>query len=146
MRSTAERSLLDCLRIELGLTGTKYGCGEGDCGACSVLVDGQVVRSCQVRARELRGRSVVTIEGLARDGLTAIQQAFLEAGSFQCGFCTPGMVVGATALLARTRRPSDDEIRAALDGHLCRCCGYGRILTAVRRAADLLEQGRGSGP
>lgn len=140
IRTTRERSLLDCLRFELGLTGTKYGCGEGECGACTVLVDDAPVHACQVLTRDLAGRSVVTVEGLSRDGLNAVQRAFLEIGAFQCGFCTPGMIVTTTALLARASRPSDSEVRSALDGNLCRCCGYARILRAVRRAADLMTE------
>lgn len=131
-----DRSLLYVLREELGLTGTKYGCGEGECGACKVLIDGVAVRSCLTPIGEAVGRSVTTIEGLADgDRLTAVQQAFLDTGAFQCGFCIPGMVIAATELLAANPRPSEDEVRAALDGNLCRCGGYPRILEAVQRAA-----------
>lgn len=133
-----ERSLLYALRFELGLTGTKYGCGEGECGACTVLLEGIPVRSCQVTVDQLEGASVVTVEGLATGGRpNAVQRAFAELGAFQCGFCTPGMVVSATALLRTNPRPSNAEIRAALEGNLCRCCGYTRILAAVRRASAL---------
>ena len=125
------------LREELGLTGTKYGCGEGECGACKVLLDGVAVRACMTPIGEAVGRSVTTIEGLA-DGprLHPVQDAFLELGAFQCGFCTPGMIVAAVSLLGRTPHPSDPEIRAAMDGNLCRCGGYLRILAAIRRAAE----------
>jgi aerobic-type carbon monoxide dehydrogenase small subunit (CoxS/CutS family) len=131
------RSLLSVLRDDLDLTGTKYGCGEGDCGACTVLLDGEAVRACQVDLGMAAGRSVTTIEGLGPDGaLTAVQRAFLEETAFQCGFCTPGMIVRAEALLGSHPAPSDPEIAQALEGNLCRCGGYGRILRAVRRAAE----------
>ncbi|MGP8078866.1 MAG: (2Fe-2S)-binding protein [Thermoplasmata archaeon] len=131
-----ERSLLVVLREELGLTGTKYGCGEGECGACKVLVDGVAVRSCSTPIGEALGRSIVTIEGLASgERLHPVQQAFLEAGAFQCGFCIPGMIVAAASLLGRNPQPSREEIRAGMDGNLCRCGGYLRILEAVRRAS-----------
>ncbi|HYA10853.1 MAG TPA: (2Fe-2S)-binding protein [Thermoplasmata archaeon] len=136
-----ERSLLHVLRLELGLTGTKYGCGEGECGACTVLLDGHPVRSCQVQVVDLDGASVVTVEGLRQGGrLNEVQRAFAELGAFQCGFCTPGMVVSATALLRENPRPTDAEIRSALDGNVCRCCGYSRILAAVRRASELVDR------
>jgi len=131
-----DRSLLYVLREELGLTGTKYGCGEGECGACKVLIDGVAVRACTTPIGEVVGRSVVTIEGLAEgDRLHPVQEAFLEAAAFQCGYCTPGMIVAATALLARNPEPTRAEIRAAMDGNLCRCGGYLRILDAIDRAA-----------
>jgi aerobic-type carbon monoxide dehydrogenase small subunit (CoxS/CutS family) len=139
-----DRSLLGVLRQELGLTGTKYGCGEGECGSCTVLVDGNPVRSCQTMVSEVVGRDVTTIEGLASDGrLNPVQRAFAEAGAFQCGYCTPGMVVSATALLRRNPSPSRDEIEAALEGNLCRCCGYTRILAAVQRATTLGREAGG---
>ncbi len=141
-----ERTLLQLLRIELGLTGTKLGCGEGECGACTVLLDGEPVRACQVAVDGLDGVRVVTVEGLRRDGrLSPVQAAFAELGAFQCGYCTPGMVVSATALLRRRPHPSEAEVRAALTGNLCRCCGYPRILAAVQRAAELAEAGEGRG-
>jgi aerobic-type carbon monoxide dehydrogenase small subunit (CoxS/CutS family) len=132
-----ERSLLAALRHDLGLTGTKYGCGEGECGACTVLLDGVAVRACQVPLSEAGGREVVTIEGLAGPSgeLSPVQRAFAEVGAFQCGFCTPGMIVAATALLSRDPAPSRDEIESALDGNVCRCGGYLRILAAIDRAA-----------
>ncbi|HXQ48514.1 MAG TPA: (2Fe-2S)-binding protein [Thermoplasmata archaeon] len=133
-----ERSLLYVLREELGLTGTKYGCGEGECGACKVLVDGVAVRSCTTSVGEVVGRSVTTIEGLAQgDRLHPVQQAFLDAGAFQCGFCIPGMILAAVSLLDRNPHPNKNEIRAAMDGNVCRCGGYLRILDAVQRASRL---------
>lgn len=144
-RRDPDRSLLAFLRNDLGLTGTKYGCGEGECGACTVLLDGDPVRACQVRIGEVGERAVTTVEGLAKDGvLNPVQRAFAEIGAFQCGFCTPGMVVSATALLRTNRSPSRVEIRKALEGNLCRCCGYTRILRAVERASELAVEGRGT--
>jgi len=128
--------LLDVLRDELGLFGAKYGCGEGRCGACCVLVDGTSVPSCTLLVRDAIGRAIVTVEGLAAgDELTPIQRAFVDENALQCGYCTGGLVIAATALLAHVPSPSDDEIREALGGHLCRCGVYGRVLRAVRRAA-----------
>jgi len=127
------RRLLDVLREDLGLTGTKEGCGEGECGACSVLIDGQVVNSCLVAAGQVAGCSVVTVEGLASpDGeLSPLQQAFIEWGAAQCGICTPGMLLAAHALLRDNPSPSADEVRVALAGNLCRCTGYTKIIDAV---------------
>jgi aerobic-type carbon monoxide dehydrogenase small subunit (CoxS/CutS family) len=137
IRTDADRTLLSVLRDELGLTGTKYGCGEGQCGSCSVLVGGSSIRSCQVRVGEVAGREVTTIEGLATEGaLNPVQRAFADLGAFQCGFCIPGMIVSATALLRANPCPSEDEIRVALEGNLCRCCGYARILRAVESASQ----------
>ncbi len=131
------RSLLFVLRDELGLTGAKPACGEGVCGACTVLVDGVAIRSCITPLEAVAGRSVTTIEGLDAGGeLHPVQQAFLAEGAFQCGYCTPGMVLATVALLEREPRPTDDAIVGALDGNVCRCCTYPRILRAVRRAAD----------
>jgi aerobic-type carbon monoxide dehydrogenase small subunit (CoxS/CutS family) len=121
------RRLLDVLREDLRLTGTKEGCGEGECGACSVLIDGQVVNSCLVAAGQVEGCAVLTIEGLA----SPLQQAFIERGAAQCGICTPGMLLAAHALLAETPRPSADDVRTALAGNLCRCTGYTKIIDAV---------------
>ena len=127
------RRLLEVLREDLGLTGTKEGCGEGECGACSVLIDGQVVNSCLVAAGQVAGCSVVTVEGLASpDGeLSPLQQAFIEWGAAQCGICTPGMLLAAHALLRDNPSPSADEVRVALAGNLCRCTGYTKIIDAV---------------
>ena len=130
------QSLLQLLREELHLTGTKEGCSEGECGACTVLLDGKTVDSCLIFALEAQGREVTTIEGLAQgDQLHPIQKAFAEYGAVQCGFCTPGMLVSATALLRRTPAPSEDEVRIALAGNLCRCTGYDGIVKAVLAVA-----------
>jgi len=127
------RRLLDLLREDLGFTGTKEGCGEGECGACSVLIDGQVVNSCLVAAGQVEGCDVVTIEGLAPPGgtLSPLQQAFIERGAAQCGICTPGMLLAAHALLRDNPRPCADEVRVGLAGNLCRCTGYTKIIEAV---------------
>jgi carbon-monoxide dehydrogenase small subunit len=127
--------LLDVLREELRLTGTKEGCGEGECGACSVHIDGKLVNSCLVPVAQVAGRTIRTIEAGA-PALNDVQQAFLEHGGAQCGICTPGMVLAAESLLARTPHPSDDEIRTALAGNLCRCTGYMRIFESIVRAAE----------
>ncbi|HEY6865977.1 MAG TPA: (2Fe-2S)-binding protein, partial [Candidatus Eisenbacteria bacterium] len=132
------KRLLDVLRDECGLTGTKEGCGEGECGACTVLLGGRAVNSCLVPAIHADRARVLTVEGLARGGrLSALQQAFVEMGAAQCGICTPGMLVSACALIAGARRrvPSEDEVREALAGNLCRCTGYQKIVDAVRAAA-----------
>ena len=131
-----ERTLLEVLREDLGLTGTKYGCGEGRCRACTVLVDGDAVTSCRYSAARAAGKKVTTIEGLALDGaLHPVQEAFVEAGALQCGYCVPGMVLMTVDLLSRKAEPTRDEVVKALDGNLCRCCGYLRILEAVDLAA-----------
>lgn len=131
-----ERSLLEVLREDLGLTGTKYGCGEGQCGACTVLLEGQPVKSCLTPVEAARDRKVVTIEGLARNGkLHAVQEAFLDEGAMQCGYCTPGMVLRTVALLEKFPQPTESQILEGLNGNLCRCSGYHRIVAAVRRAA-----------
>lgn len=131
-----ERPLLDVLREDLHLTGTKYGCGEGRCGACTVLVGGKTVASCSTPVSAVKGQSMLTIEGLATgDKLHPVQAAFLEEGAQQCGYCTPGMILAAVALLTEKPHPTDAEILARMDGHLCRCCGYPKILKAIRRAA-----------
>ncbi len=126
------RRLLDVLREDLHLTGTKEGCGEGECGACSVLIDGEVVDSCLIAAGQVEGRTVTTVEGLADGGrLTALQQAFIEHGAAQCGICTPGMLLAAHALLQQSKRLSADDVREGLAGNLCRCTGYTKIIDAV---------------
>jgi carbon-monoxide dehydrogenase small subunit len=127
-------TLLEMVRSRLGLTGSKECCSEGECGACTMIVDGQVVNSCLILAVEASGSQVTTIEGIGADGPTLLQKSFLEAGAVQCGFCIPGMVVAATALLERSPRPGETEIRDALSGNLCRCGGYSRITAAVSRA------------
>lgn len=131
-----DRPLLDVLREDLELTGAKYGCGESRCGACSVLVDGRRVFSCMVPASSVVGKQVVTIEGLAKgDQLHPVQQAFLDEASFQCGYCTPGMILAAVALLDEKPKPTDAEIASAMNRNICRCCSYPLILGAVRRAS-----------
>jgi aerobic-type carbon monoxide dehydrogenase small subunit (CoxS/CutS family) len=143
VEADAEMRLLDALRDELHLTGTKEGCGEGECGACTVLLDGRPVNSCLVLAAQTEGRDVLTIEGLA-DGprLHPIQQAFVDAGAAQCGFCTPGFVLSTYALLRDHPAPSDEDILTALEGNLCRCTGYVKIVDAVKRAAERLAEAR----
>jgi aerobic-type carbon monoxide dehydrogenase small subunit (CoxS/CutS family) len=136
------RSLLRVLRDDLGRTGAKEGCDDSECGACMVLVDGRPVNSCSYLAMQAAGRTVTTVEGLAGpgDALHPLQRAFLEGGGIQCGFCTPGMLISAAALLAADPDPSDDAIRDGLAGNLCRCTGYQPIIEAVRRAAAELRQ------
>jgi carbon-monoxide dehydrogenase small subunit len=130
-------SLLTTLRDRLDLPGSKNACEQGECGSCSVLLDGELVCSCLVLAAQADGHEVVTVEGLAPEaGLHPVQEAFADAGAVQCGFCTPGLVVAAADLLRRVRAPSDDEIREALSGNLCRCTGYQKVLDAVRMAAE----------
>jgi aerobic carbon-monoxide dehydrogenase small subunit len=130
------RRLLDVLREDLRLTGTKEGCGEGECGACSVILDGEVVNSCLVPVCQVQGSAILTVEGLACDGrLDPLQQAFLECGGAQCGICTPGMLIAARALLDENPQPSRDEIKEAIAGNLCRCTGYVKIIDAIERAA-----------
>ena len=130
-------SLLFALRERLGLPGSKNACEQGECGSCSVLLDGELVCSCLVLAAQAEGHDIVTVEGLAQDGqLHPVQKAFAETGAVQCGFCTPGLIVATADLLAHNRDPSDDEIREALSGNLCRCTGYAKIFDAVRLAAS----------
>ena len=132
------RTLLSVLHDELDLTGSKYGCGEGQCGACTVLLDGRAVRACITPVADAGTRPVTTIEGLARAGrLHPVQRAFIDETALQCGYCTSGMVLSAVALLSRERAPGEDEIRRALDGNVCRCGAYIRIVAAVRRAAAM---------
>jgi aerobic-type carbon monoxide dehydrogenase small subunit (CoxS/CutS family) len=131
-----QETLLEVLRDRLGLTGTKEGCGTGECGSCTVLLDGDPILSCLTLAVDCEGKSVVTIEGLAPQGvLTPLQEAFVQAGAVQCGFCTPGMILSATALLREIPHPGLPEIEKALEGNLCRCTGYNKIVDAIRRAA-----------
>jgi carbon-monoxide dehydrogenase small subunit len=141
LASTSAR-LVDVLRQGLGLLGTKEGCGNGECGACTVLVDGLAVNSCLYPAAEVEGRSVTTVEGLVGPGgeLSSLQRAFAEHGAVQCGFCTPGMLMSAEALLRKSPSPSASEIRDALRGNLCRCTGYQQIVEAVQAAATLRSQ------
>ena len=132
----AERSLLSVLRDDLELTGSKYGCGEGQCGACTVLVDGAPRRSCITPVRAAAGKPVTTIEGLEKDGrLPPVQEAFLEADALQCGYCTPGMIMSAVALLKANPKPTEQEIAQFMQGNVCRCCAYPRIVQAIRKAA-----------
>ncbi len=131
------RTLLEILRDQLNLTGTKQSCAEGHCGACTVLVDGEAVNACLMLALEANGCDILTIEGLAEGGkLTPIQEAFVNYGAVQCGFCTPGMIMATKVFLEDNQDPSDEEIKKALAGHLCRCTGYVQIIDAVRAAAD----------
>jgi aerobic-type carbon monoxide dehydrogenase small subunit (CoxS/CutS family) len=132
-----DRPLLDVLREDLQLTGTKYGCGEGQCGACSVLVDGKRVFSCKTAAQKVDGKTLQTIEGLAAgDTLHPVQAAFVAEGAFQCGYCTPGMIVACVSLLNEKPKPTDEEIRGGMNRNVCRCCSYASIIKAVHRAAD----------
>jgi aerobic-type carbon monoxide dehydrogenase small subunit (CoxS/CutS family) len=131
-----ERPLLQVLREELQLTGTKYGCGEGQCHACTVLINGRSTPSCITPVHNADQQSIETIEGLAQgERLHAVQEALLAEGAFQCGYCTPGMILGVVELLNDSPKPTDTEIRSRLQGHLCRCCGYPRLLKAIHRAA-----------
>lgn len=137
------RSLLWVLRTELGLTGTKYGCGEEMCGACTVLVDGRAEHACGTPVRSVQGREVTTIEGLAPDGvLHPVQQAFVDHDALQCGYCTPGLILGAVAFLGRNPDPTPEAIKAGLEGHLCRCGTHVRVIWAVQAAARTLQEAR----
>ena len=132
----ADRTLLSVLRDDLDLTGTKYGCGEGQCAACTVLIDGVAAKSCITKVGAVAGKKIVTIEGLApAGGLHPVQQAFLDADALQCGYCTPGMILGAVALLRRTPNPTAAEIATGMNGHICRCGTYPRVISAIRTAA-----------
>jgi aerobic carbon-monoxide dehydrogenase small subunit len=136
-------SLLDVLRNKLNLTGTKKGCNEGDCGACTVIMDGRSVNACLALAVEAEGRKIMTIEGLAQGpDLHPLQQAFIRHGGFQCGFCTPGMLLSAKALLDENSDPTDDEIRKGVSGNLCRCTGYAKIVESIREAARSMKGSR----
>jgi aerobic-type carbon monoxide dehydrogenase small subunit (CoxS/CutS family) len=130
------RRLSSVLRDDLGLTGTKLGCGEGACGACAVLLDGKAVNSCLLLVGAAEGRAIVTIEGISADGLTALQRAFIAEDALQCGFCTPGQIVAGTALLSETPHPTREQIRVGMSGNLCRCGAYPKIELAVLRTAE----------
>ncbi len=137
------RTLLSVLRTELDLTGTKYGCGEGLCGACSVLVDGEVTLSCQTAVGEVQGKKITTIEGLSTGGkLHPVQQAFIDLDAMQCGYCTPGMILASVALLNSNPNPTAQQIATELEGHICRCGVYQRIVAAVEQAAVAMRGGR----
>jgi len=141
VESPPMKRLLDVLREDLRLTGTKEGCGEGECGACSVIVDGEVINSCLVPVCQVSDSTILTVEGLARDGrLDPLQRAFLECGGAQCGICTPGMLIAARALLDENAEPTRDEIAEAIAGNLCRCTGYVRIVDAIEQAAQMKQQ------
>jgi carbon-monoxide dehydrogenase small subunit len=141
VESPPMKRLLDVLREDLRLTGTKEGCGEGECGACSVIVDGEVINTCLVPVCQVEGSAILTVEGLARDGrLDPLQRAFLECGGAQCGICTPGMLIAARALLDENAGPTRDEIAEAIAGNLCRCTGYVRIIDAIEQAAQMKQQ------
>jgi nicotinate dehydrogenase subunit A len=136
IHADGDRSLLSVLRDDLDLTGTKFGCGEGQCAACTVLVDGQPMKSCVTKVASVAARRIVTIEGLAPQGkLHPVQEAFLEAGALQCGWCTPGMIMGAVGLLKRFPNASEADIVKGMDGHICRCGTYPRVVAAIRAAA-----------
>jgi carbon-monoxide dehydrogenase small subunit len=133
-------TLLDVLREDLGLTGTKEGCGVGECGACTVIMEGKTVNACLVLAAEAQGKEITTIEGLAKGGeVHPIQKAFIEVGGLQCGFCTPGMVLSTKALLDKNGDPSDEEIKKGLEGNFCRCTGYTKIIQSVHAAAEMMK-------
>jgi len=135
--------LLWILRDELGLTGSKYGCGEGHCGACTVLIDGAPVRSCITRVSKVEGKEITTIEGLAQNGrLHPLQEAFIQADAMQCGYCTPGMILSGVGLLKKTPHPSEPDIQRALEGNLCRCGTYPRIVAAVQIAEKAINGGQ----
>lgn len=139
----SDRLLLWVLRSEFNLTGTKYGCGEGFCGACTVLVDNSAVRSCQLPVKNINGKDVLTIEGLAKNGKPhPLQEAFMKHNALQCGFCTPGMILSAYSFLLKTPRPTYAQIIAAMEGSLCRCSSYNRIVEAIRAAAPVMQGGR----
>ena len=133
----AERCLLSVLRDDLDLTGSKYGCGEGQCGACTVLIDGQAVRSCITKIRGVVGKKIITIEGIEKNGrLHPLQEAFLEADAMQCGYCTPGMIMSGVALLSKNPNPTEAEIIRSMEGNVCRCGTYPRIVSAIRKASQ----------
>lgn len=138
----ADRSLLSILREDLDLTGSKYGCGEGQCGACTVLIDGQATRSCITKLGAAAGKKVITIEGIEKNGrLHPLQEAFLEADALQCGYCTPGMIMSGVALINKNPNPSEQDITRSMEGNVCRCGTYPRIVTAIRKAAQSIKGG-----
>jgi aerobic-type carbon monoxide dehydrogenase small subunit (CoxS/CutS family) len=142
LKATAERSLLSVLRDDLDLTGSKYGCGEGRCGACTVLIDGKAVRSCITPVVECQGKQITTIESLEKNGeLHPLQQAFLDAEALQCGYCTAGMIMSGVALLAKNPNPSSADIVRSMEGNMCRCGTYSRIVSAVQKAAATMKGG-----
>lgn len=144
VRTDPQRPLLDVLREDLGLAGTKYGCGEGECGACTVLVDGKRTHACLTPASEANGKNILTVEGLAKGStLHPVQEAFLAENAFQCGYCTPGMMISTVALLSQKPKATDAEIGTWMEGHICRCGSYPRILKAIRRVAGGEERGNG---
>jgi aerobic-type carbon monoxide dehydrogenase small subunit (CoxS/CutS family) len=142
VKADAERSLLSVLRDDLDLTGSKYGCGEGRCGACTVLIEGKAVRSCVTSVAECQGKQITTIESLEKDGqLHPLQRAFLDVGAMQCGYCTPGMIMSGVALLAKNANPTSADIVRSMEGNICRCGTYARIILAVQQAAKMMKGG-----
>jgi len=142
VEAAPDESLLSVLRDRLQMTGTKYGCGEGQCGACTVLIDGRPARSCLTLASQVAGRKITTIEGLEHEGkLHPVQEAFLQEEAFQCGYCTSGMIMSTIGFLASTPKPTEDEIKRHMDGNVCRCGTYPRIVQAVARAAEMARKG-----
>lgn len=142
IESPPDRPLLEVLREDLALTGAKYGCGEGQCRACTVLLDGKAATSCQTPVKNAAGRKITTIEGLAMDGkLHPVQQAFMDESAMQCGYCTGGMILRAVSLLETTPAPTKEQIHDAMNGNLCRCCGYSNIVAAIQRAAKAGDHG-----
>jgi aerobic-type carbon monoxide dehydrogenase small subunit (CoxS/CutS family) len=142
IQAEPEQSLLEVLRDQLDLTGCKYGCGEGRCGACTVLIDGKAVRSCVTSVSECQGKQITTVESLEKDGqLHPLQQAFLDVGAMQCGYCTCGMIMSGVALLAKNGKPSTADIIRSMEGNICRCGTYSRIILAVQKAAEMMKGG-----
>lgn len=142
INADADRSLLSVLRDDLDLTGSKYGCGEGQCGACTVLIDGQANRSCVTKLGAAAGKKIITIEGIEKNGrLHPLQEAFLGADALQCGYCTPGMIMSGVALLSKNPSPNEEEIVRFMEGNICRCGTYPRIVTAIRKAAQSMKGG-----
>ena len=137
VETAPNKRLLDLLHDDLGMLSVKEGCSEGECGACTVIMDGEAVTSCIILAGQAEGRDIITIEGVSKDGeLTRLQQAFVDYGAVQCGYCTPGMILSAKALLDRNPHPTDEEIKTAISGNLCRCTGYKKIFEAIKAASE----------